>query len=254
MNNLMTRFSRCRHGALSPCSPFNARPGRAGRLQQRAPRSSFHSSIHHPPSSIFAGRSAAFTLLELLVVMLVIVILAGIVFKAGRVLQERGKIQQAKADIARLSMALERYYTDHGSYPAVGFYTRDFEVEMGLTWTEPHTDAGGGPTLWLYLDEDCTYRRDRRAYISGWPKDRLGTIPVYKQATPGTPVPLILRYYKDPWGNNYKYYMGTSPVEQRGGYFVASAGPNGDHGQNEGPDADDIWAGTAGLGGEQIGR
>jgi type II secretory pathway pseudopilin PulG len=186
-------------------------------------------------------------LIELLVVMLVIVILAGIVFKAGRALLERGKIQQAKADIARLSMALERYYTDHGHYPPggtgqgnVGLNTRDFVVGPG--WTEV-AKGHGAPNLWAYLDEDCDYRRDRRAYVSGWPKDRLGSIPM---------VGNVLRYYKDPWGNPYRYYTVVGNLEDRGAYMLASAGPDGaSPGDNPGPD--DIWAGT-GTSGEQMGR
>jgi type II secretory pathway pseudopilin PulG len=169
-------------------------------------------------------------LLELLVVMLVIVVLAGILFQAGRALQERAKVQQAKADIARLVMALERYYADHGRYPPGGspaiantsLDTRDFEVGFG--WTEG--GGFGGKHLWAYLDEDCTYRRDRRAYISGWPKDRLGSIGVRDSASKS--LPYVLRYYKDPWGNGYWYTTDSSKaLEDRGAYTLKSLGPNG---------------------------
>jgi len=181
-------------------------------------------------------RSAGFTLIELLVVMLVIVVLAGILFRAGRALQERAKIQQAKADVARLVMALERYYADHGNYPdaKAGYNSVDFVADG--SWTDPGAGAGH---LWAYLDEDCTYRRDQRAYISGWPKDRLGSIPVYKDATHGTPVPFVLRYYKDPWGRPYSYVV-TGRLEDRGTYTVKSLGPNGVDDGGPGKGDDDI--------------
>lgn len=266
MNNIMTFSGRCSHGALSPCfGQRHGRPGGAGRLQGCSPGALSPCFPDHPaPRQSGAAtaaerlprrrRSGAFTLIELLVVMLVIVVLAGIVFKAGRVLQERGKIQQAKADIARLAMALERYYTDRGCYPPPDgnfVTTRDLEYHIG--WVD-EWGFEGAPILWLFLDEDCTYRRDRRSYISGWPKDRLGTMPLKDDTKGGT----VVRYYKDPWGNPYKYCfysgVGEGTIERRGAYFVASAGPNGVRRQGAKPEADDIWAGTAEPGGEQMGR
>lgn len=58
-----------------------------------------------------------FTIIELLCVMAVIVMLAGIGIPAYISWQNRGKIAEASATIAKIEMALEMYKTDNGSYP-----------------------------------------------------------------------------------------------------------------------------------------
>lgn len=62
-------------------------------------------------------RSSAFTLLELLAVITVIAILAGIVIGASRRASEAGKTARAKAELAALGAALETYKRHYGDYP-----------------------------------------------------------------------------------------------------------------------------------------
>lgn len=153
-------------------------------------RRSFSEGGATPPRQ----RRSAFTLIELLVVMLIIVVLAGIVLKAVRVLDERGKIQQAKADLALLNTALERYRVDHGKYP---FYPQEnipvlFRGVSGFAGIQHYDDA----ILWAYLDEGCTFRQDRRSYINNWPKSRLSSV---------VGATVQFKSYLDPWGNAYMY-------------------------------------------------
>jgi prepilin-type N-terminal cleavage/methylation domain-containing protein len=60
---------------------------------------------------------SAFTLIELLTVMTVIAILAGLVLSGYRYAQDQGARKRAEAEIQALSVALESYKADNGDYP-----------------------------------------------------------------------------------------------------------------------------------------
>lgn len=59
----------------------------------------------------------AFTLLELLAVLTVIAILAGIVVGVGRRAAESGKTARARTELAAIAAALETYKRTYGDYP-----------------------------------------------------------------------------------------------------------------------------------------
>jgi general secretion pathway protein G len=59
----------------------------------------------------------AFTLVELMVVMGVIGVLAGLVLSAAGYLQKKGARSRTEAEIAALTTALENYKADNGDYP-----------------------------------------------------------------------------------------------------------------------------------------
>jgi type II secretory pathway pseudopilin PulG len=59
----------------------------------------------------------AFTVLELLVVMTIIVVLAGLILATSGYVQTKGKRSRAEAEIAALSAALENYKADNATYP-----------------------------------------------------------------------------------------------------------------------------------------
>jgi len=60
---------------------------------------------------------AAFTLIELLTVMTIIVILAGLVLAGVSYAQKKAALSRAQGEISALSTALESYKTDNGDYP-----------------------------------------------------------------------------------------------------------------------------------------
>lgn len=68
-------------------------------------------------SSLPKFTRAAFTLLELLTVLVIVGLLAGIVIGVGRRAGERGKVARARAELAVLGAALESYRLSHGDYP-----------------------------------------------------------------------------------------------------------------------------------------
>lgn len=60
---------------------------------------------------------AAFTLIEILIVIGIILFLAGLLLAISGFVQEKGKRSRAEAEIAALSAALESYKADNGIYP-----------------------------------------------------------------------------------------------------------------------------------------
>jgi prepilin-type N-terminal cleavage/methylation domain-containing protein len=62
---------------------------------------------------------AAFTLIELLIVVAIIAILAAIALPNFLAAQVRAKVAEVKADQRAIATALESYFTDHDSYPPV---------------------------------------------------------------------------------------------------------------------------------------
>jgi general secretion pathway protein G len=64
-----------------------------------------------------AKRETAFTIIEILVVMVIITILAGIIIGAAKYAQTKGARSRAQAEIATMETGLERYKNDNGVYP-----------------------------------------------------------------------------------------------------------------------------------------
>src|SRR5437764_8669616 len=60
----------------------------------------------------------AFTIIELLIVMAIIIVLAGLILATAGYVQKKGYRSRAEAEIAAISAALENYKADNGIYPA----------------------------------------------------------------------------------------------------------------------------------------
>ena len=65
-------------------------------------------------SSFGAG---AFTIVELLVVITIIIVLAGLILATTGYVQKKGSRSRAETEIAAMSAALESYKADNGTYP-----------------------------------------------------------------------------------------------------------------------------------------
>jgi prepilin-type N-terminal cleavage/methylation domain-containing protein len=63
------------------------------------------------------GSSHAFTLIELLAVITIIGILAGLTLGAAGAVRRHGATSTAKAEVAALQAACDRYYADNNAYP-----------------------------------------------------------------------------------------------------------------------------------------
>ncbi len=59
----------------------------------------------------------SFTLIELITVMVIIMIMAGLVLGTGKAMRRRAKISRAESMIAALEIAITMYHADTGAYP-----------------------------------------------------------------------------------------------------------------------------------------
>jgi len=140
---------------------------------------------------------AGFTLIELMAVITIIVILAGLVVGGMGFVTDRQAKEKAKVQIALLSKALEEYKLDMGTYPsttdsadgsgksAVGLYQALFRE--GYDYTNPATP----PSSWSKATK--IYVADLNPVTSkqGW-------------VTTVTSVPTTTTVL-DPWGKEYAY-------------------------------------------------
>ncbi|MCS7049699.1 MAG: type II secretion system protein GspG [Verrucomicrobiae bacterium] len=63
------------------------------------------------------GRTGAFTLIELMAVITIIAVLAGLVLSIAAFANRKAAVSRAQAEIAELSRAIEAYRLDFGQYP-----------------------------------------------------------------------------------------------------------------------------------------
>lgn len=102
-------------------------------------------------------RHSGLTLIELLIVIAVVAALAAIALPSYRAYVERARVAQAIKDVAQISMAIERYYTQNSTFPP-----NLASVGEGL----PSPDPWGNPYQYLAIDVDPAphagdIRRDR---------------------------------------------------------------------------------------------
>src|SRR5437868_11908870 len=96
----------------------------------------------------------AFTIIELLIVMAIIVILAGLILATAGYVQKKGQRSRAEAEIAAMSAALENYKADNGVYPADAI-TNNLDV----TTTNLSDYQSPSLKLYEYLGGDTNHDR-----------------------------------------------------------------------------------------------
>lgn len=82
-------------------------------------------------------KNRAFTLIEVLVVISIIAILAGMTLGVGGPMMEKAKRSRTQGEIAAIESALERYKIDNGSYPIAEQY--------------PNLETDGNPQETTYI-------------------------------------------------------------------------------------------------------
>lgn len=141
----------------------------------------------------------AYTLLELLAVLTVIAILAGIVLGVGRRAAEAGKTARARVELAAVSAALETYKRTYGDYPRTGDPARLLQSLIGKKG--PANAAISGPNL---------LESARFTFANS--------------GDPFTDPAVVL---VDPWARPYVYaYLSTTPWNNPG-FVLYSTGPDG---------------------------
>ena len=157
--------------------------------------------------------SAAFTLIELMVVITIIIVLAGIVIGGMGYVNEKQARSKAQIQIGLLSKAIEEYKLDLGRYPGDAQNT---------------AAAGTGITSQLYAD----------LYYEGYDYSKKSNPDTWEKTVGGVKVPKATRIYlpeldpisskqgwvdpasgstppastkiNDPWGNEYRYRKGNN--------------------------------------------
>jgi type II secretory pathway pseudopilin PulG len=85
------------------------------RLRSSAPKA-FGVNLLTPDSCFLSSSCKAFTLLEVMTVMIIIMILMGITIGGAKYAQTKAATARAQAEIATMETALESYKSDHGVY------------------------------------------------------------------------------------------------------------------------------------------
>jgi prepilin-type N-terminal cleavage/methylation domain-containing protein len=164
---------------------------------------------------------SAFTLIELIVVVAIILILAGLVLSTFDYAKKKGRRARAETEIAAISAACESYKADNGIYPrgngALGNTNQPYDTDQLGTNSDPQ---GGNPAnfvnsaLYLYRqlsgdsdgDPTTSGAGDTRSYFSCKPN----------MLNPSPPGPNT--YIKDPFGYAYGYSTlgNANPGDTRG--------------------------------------
>lgn len=134
----------------------------------------------------------AFTIVEILVVMSIILVLAGLVLATSSYVHNKGARSRAEAEIAAISAALENYKADNGAYPS------DSSTDSLDARVAPNPSSYQTASLWLYKklsgDTDANRQPDPNTVSYMAFKDN--------QLSPAT---ANVDFVKDPFGNSYGY-------------------------------------------------
>jgi type II secretory pathway pseudopilin PulG len=186
---------RGRHSGFVIDSSFSIRP--LGRSWAKASHSSF-------------SVTGAFTVIELIVVVTIIFILAGLVLSTVGYVRKKGARARAETEIAAMSAACESYKADNGIYPTNSdTQTLDPTSEIDPTANPPNDYTRA--SLWLYeqLSGDPTGNRQPtgKSYMAFKPNMLL----------PAPPSTANVTAIADPFGNSYGYSTRMA-VTGSGGY------------------------------------
>jgi general secretion pathway protein G len=130
--------------------------------------------------------TAAFTLIELLAVITIIGILAGLTLGAAGAVRRHGASSTAKAEVAALQAACDRYFADNNTYPV------NTDVSPSSSFV-PSGYTAAGQALFTNLVGSAT--------LSSAPTTKRYFEPKPAMAyTNGSP-----NYFVDPWGYAYGY-------------------------------------------------
>lgn len=158
--------------------------------------------------------SAAFTLIEMITVIAIIAILAGLILAVNGLVQKKSAMARAEGEIRTISSALEAYKTDNGGYPQDPTKTDALDARSASDVSP--TGKTAQSSLYLYeqlsgdLDGNGTIDASETSknYLPDFFKpSRLGGPKVNGKVTP-------IQYIMDPFGNPYGYSTAGLLVEQ----------------------------------------
>ncbi len=148
--------------------------------------------------------AGAFTVIELLVVMTVIIVLAGLILGTSGYVQKKGARARAEAEIAAMSAALESYKADNGIYPT----TTATNTLKANSDTDASIHAAASLALYAELsgDHDANRTVNSSDDLTGGgvtPKTYFAFKPT--NLMPAPPLTTTVTAIRDPFGNSYGY-------------------------------------------------
>jgi len=159
-----------------------------------------------------------FTILELLVVLTIIIVLAGLILATSGYVQHKGARSRAEVEIAAISAALENYKADNGVYPS-----NDDTRALDPATTNANSYKSASSYLYSQLTGDDDANPITVAPLNA--NNYFGSALKPNMLAPSPPGPNT--YLQDPFRNSY-------------GYSTAKAeNPSGDAGHNP---TFDLWS------------
>ncbi len=139
---------------------------------------------------------SAFTLIELVIVMSIIIVLAGLILATSGYVQEKSKRSRTEAEIAAISAALESYKADNGIYPS-NDHTKQADPAASI-------DPKASQFLYGELTGDTNF--------DGQPEPNTKTYMTFKPGSlkpdnPAQPIGAggVVAAIRDPFGDPYGY-------------------------------------------------
>jgi type II secretory pathway pseudopilin PulG len=170
------------------------------------------------PSTFGAG--GAFTLIELIVVIAIIIVLAGLILSTVGYVQKKGARARAETEIAAISAACESYKADNGIYPrgnaadpSTGTPPFDTDNLDAKTEGNPANYAAASLLLYKVLSGDMNANRQIDAGETG--KSYFAFKP--NMLLPAPPSTANVAAIRDPFGNSYGYST-ANQVDPAKGY------------------------------------
>jgi len=156
-------------------------------------------------SPVGRRQAEGFTLVELLTVMTIIGILAGLVLGTFKFVQEKAARSRAEAEIKAMEAAMESYKADNGAYPIVAGTTDT--LDSGAATLAYTASTYGASSLEIYKALTGDLNADRRidkssSSLEKDTKQYFEFKPNQLNPSGGTAQVTAIA---DPWGNSYGY-------------------------------------------------
>lgn len=170
--------------------------------------------------------ASAFTLIEMLTVLAIIVILTSMVISVGVYVMKRSALARAAGEIKMLEAACESYKSDTGSYPRDTVKTDNLNPKVDLIPTAKYAES----SLFLYQeltgDKSTTGDNDLNGKQGSGPPNGIPDFgeprylkefePRILNAVKDKPSKKIIsvNFFQDPFGFSYAYSTGAAKDEQ----------------------------------------